>query len=42
MKELNESKGVTFIFSTHDGMVMEHARRLVMIRDGRVVEDRHN
>jgi len=42
MKELNESKGVTFIFSTHDSMVMDYARRLVMIRDGRVVEDRHN
>jgi putative ABC transport system ATP-binding protein len=42
MKGLNESKGVTFIFSTHDSMVMQYARRLVMIRDGRVVEDRHN
>jgi len=42
MKELNENKGVTFIFSTHDSMVMKYARRLVMIRDGRVVEDRHN
>jgi putative ABC transport system ATP-binding protein len=42
MKGLNESKGVTFIFSTHDSMVMQYARRLVMIRDGRVVEDGHN
>jgi len=39
MREMNEAKGVTFIFSTHDRMVMEHARRLVRIRDGRVAED---
>ena len=38
MRRLNETKGVTFIFSTHDSMVMERARRLVRLRDGRVVE----
>ena len=37
MRELNETKGITFIFSTHDPMVMERARRLVRLRDGRVV-----
>jgi len=37
MRALNETKGVTFIFSTHDPMVMERARRLVRLRDGRVV-----
>jgi putative ABC transport system ATP-binding protein len=40
MQEMNESKKVTFIFSTHDKMVMEYARRLTLIRDGRIVEDR--
>jgi putative ABC transport system ATP-binding protein len=39
MQELNQNKTITFIFSTHDKMVMEYARRLVVIRDGRVVED---
>ncbi len=39
MREMNEHKGVTFIFSTHDRMVMEHARRLVRLRDGQVVDD---
>ncbi len=34
MKELNEEKGVTFIFSTHDPMVMERARRIVHLKDG--------
>jgi putative ABC transport system ATP-binding protein len=39
MKDMNERKLVTFIFSTHDDRVMARARRLVMIRDGRVAED---
>lgn len=39
MKEMNEKKGVTFIFSTHDPMVMERARRLITLRDGRITED---
>ncbi len=40
MREMNETKGVTFIFSTHDKMVMNFARRLVQIRDGLVAEDK--
>jgi putative ABC transport system ATP-binding protein len=39
MREMNERKSVTFIFSTHDQMVMDYAMRLVHIRDGEVVED---
>ncbi|GAB6093964.1 ABC transporter ATP-binding protein [Desulfatiferula olefinivorans] len=39
MQHLNTDKGVTFVFSTHDRMVMDHAHRLVMIRDGRIVDD---
>ena len=39
MKEMNEKKKVTFIFSTHDQMVMDYARRLVKIRDGLVADD---
>ena len=37
MRRLNETKGITFVFSTHDAMVMERARRLVHLKDGRVV-----
>lgn len=37
MKQMNEKKKVTFIFSTHDEMVMDYARRLIHIRDGIVV-----
>jgi putative ABC transport system ATP-binding protein len=39
MLEMNTRKGVTFIFSTHDQMVMAYARRLIHIRDGRVAGD---
>jgi len=37
MKELNEKEHVTFVFSTHDQLIMKHARRTVKIRDGKVV-----
>jgi putative ABC transport system ATP-binding protein len=39
MAELNEEKGITFLFSTHDPRVMRRARRLVELRDGRVERD---
>ena len=38
MRKLNEEKGVTFVFSTHDAMVMQRARRIIRMRDGRIVE----
>ena len=37
MRGLNERKGITFIFSTHDPMVMERARRIVRLKDGAIV-----
>ena len=40
MKHMNQEKEVTFIFSTHDKMVMDYAGRLVLIRDGRIEDDR--
>jgi putative ABC transport system ATP-binding protein len=39
MLRMNREKGITFIFSTHDVMVMEYARRLVLIRDGSIAAD---
>jgi putative ABC transport system ATP-binding protein len=39
MADLNRSEGTTFIFSTHDQMVMDQARRIIRIRDGRVESD---
>jgi len=40
MKKMNEEKNVTFIFSTHDKMVMDYARRLILLRDGRLADDK--
>ena len=39
MKTMNEKHHTTFIFSTHDPMVMEYARRLVLLHDGKITED---
>jgi putative ABC transport system ATP-binding protein len=40
MKKLNIEKQITFIFSTHDKMVMNYAQRLILLRDGRMADDR--
>ena len=39
MRDLNRSHGVTFIFSTHDKLVMESARRLIELKDGKIISD---
>ena len=39
MRTLNRNHGTTFVFSTHDTKIMERARRLVTLEDGRVVGD---
>lgn len=39
MRDMNEKRKVTFIFSTHDKMVMDYARRLIHLRDGLVADD---
>ncbi|MFO8061515.1 MAG: ABC transporter ATP-binding protein [bacterium] len=40
MLKMNETLGTTFVFSTHDPLVMEYARRLLEIRDGKISEDK--
>jgi len=39
MEEQNRERNVTFLFSTHDPRVMERARRIVRLVDGRVESD---
>ena len=39
MEQLNRERGTTFLFSTHDPRVMERARRIVRLVDGRVESD---
>lgn len=40
MKRLNHAQGITFIFSSHDPLVISQARRVVSLRDGRLESDR--
>ncbi len=39
MLKLNELENTTFIFATHDSRVMERARRLITLDDGKVIRD---
>jgi putative ABC transport system ATP-binding protein len=39
MLELNQKTSTTFVFSTHDKMVMDFARRIIRLRDGRIESD---
>ncbi|MDH5648246.1 MAG: ABC transporter ATP-binding protein [Gammaproteobacteria bacterium] len=39
MQELNRVERTTFLFSTHDQRVMDRARRLIRLRDGRLEQD---
>ncbi len=39
MKTMNETRGATYLFSSHDPLVIGYARRLVQMRDGRIVLD---
>lgn len=36
MAELNSKEGTTFIFSTHDQRVIDRARRIICLEDGRI------
>lgn len=39
MEKLNKEENTTFIFSTHDARVVNKARRVITIEDGKVVSD---
>ena len=39
MARLNKETGVTYIFATHDPRVIKYARRIVTMRDGKIVEN---
>jgi len=40
-RHLNEHHDTTFVIATHDKRVMSHAKRLIRMLDGRIVEDIH-
>jgi putative ABC transport system ATP-binding protein len=39
MKAMNEKYNTTFVFSTHDQMVMDYASRLIQLHDGKILSD---
>ena len=39
MRRLRDEQGMTFVFSTHDPLVVSYATRVVSLRDGAVVSD---
>lgn len=39
MAGLNEHEGITFIFSTHDQRVIDRARRVITLEDGKIISD---
>ncbi len=39
MRQLNEDTGMTFLFSTHDEIVMKRAKKLVVLKDGKLDGD---
>lgn len=39
MRDLNEKEGITFIFSTHDNRVIERAKRVITLDDGKILSD---
>jgi putative ABC transport system ATP-binding protein len=39
MARLNREEGMTFIFSTHDNRVIERARRVITLVDGKISSD---
>jgi len=39
MARLNKEEGITFIFSTHDQRVIDRARRVITMEDGKIISD---
>lgn len=39
MAKLNQEEHITFVFSTHDQRVIDRAKRVVTLEDGRIVQD---
>jgi len=40
MKKLNKEEHITFIFTTHDKRVVDKARRIITLEDGKVISDK--
>ena len=38
LKELNEKDGISFLYATHDPVILEYAQKVVRLHDGRMLE----
>ncbi len=36
MQRMNSEKNITFIFSSHDKQVIDQAKRLLILKDGKI------
>jgi putative ABC transport system ATP-binding protein len=41
MVKMNEEEGITFVFSTHDQRVIDRAKRVITVEDGKIIKDEH-
>ena len=39
MREMNRSRQVTFVFTTHDPRLLDHVDRKILLRDGQIASD---
>jgi len=39
MQNLNQQHGITFLFSTHDQHVIDRAKRIIQVQDGKIASD---
>jgi putative ABC transport system ATP-binding protein len=39
MAKLNKEEQITFVFSTHDQRVIDRARRVITLDDGKIISD---
>ena len=38
LKKLNQEEGITFLYATHDPVMLQYANRVIKLRDGHVLE----
>lgn len=41
MAKMNEEEGITFVFSTHDQRVIDRAKRVITVEDGKILSDEY-
>ena len=41
MAKMNEEEGITFVFSTHDQRVIDRAKRVITVEDGKILKDEY-